>query len=94
LVSQISQVLWNFFLDVMKYLEEVRSVEEIPSEQGSFANTPFTIMTTSKDYNVNIHKDMDDYGWSFIIWMGFEGLIIFFFLKLYFISFLYIYTKF
>jgi hypothetical protein len=49
LVSQISQVLWNLFPDVMRYLEELRSVEEIPSEQGSFASTPFTTMVTSKD---------------------------------------------
>jgi hypothetical protein len=33
----------------MRYLEDVRSVEEIPSEQGSFASTPFTTMVTSKD---------------------------------------------
>jgi hypothetical protein len=51
----------------------MRRVEEIQSSFGSFGGTPFTTMATSKDYNVNIHKDMDDYGWSFILWMGFES---------------------
>jgi hypothetical protein len=73
LVFFISAILWEKFPEVMRYLKEMRRVEEIQSSFGSFGGTPFTTMATSKDYNVNIHKDMDDYGWSFILWMGFES---------------------
>jgi hypothetical protein len=71
-ISLLSSILWKKFPGIMEHLEEVRKVEDIPIDEGRFGGTAFTSMATTMDYNVNIHRDIDDYSWSFIISIEFE----------------------
>ena len=50
----------------MKYLKKMTKTKNTCFEQGNFSRS-FRTITTSQDYNIDIHKDIDDYGWSFLI---------------------------
>jgi hypothetical protein len=71
-ISLLSSILWEKFLGIMEHLEEVRKEENIPLNEGCFGGIAFTSMAITMDYNVNIHRDIDDYSWSFIISIEFE----------------------
>jgi hypothetical protein len=41
----------------MKYLEEMRKVENILIDEGCLGETPFTTRATSRDYYINVYND-------------------------------------
>ena len=62
----------NFFKNYRK-LKRGKKIKNIPIDKGCFGGTSFTSMATTMDYNVNIHRDINDYLWCFILSLGFES---------------------
>jgi len=54
----------------MEMLESKKKRLQIPDTKGRVVkNSPFTTIALTKDYEINIHEDKDDYDLCFIIWL-------------------------
>jgi hypothetical protein len=72
------------------HLEGVLREEGIAEEENvTLANTPFTTMCVTRDYNCNIHTDSDDVSYGFFIWFGAHGMYLFFVFLIVFYHFMY-----
>lgn len=68
-VGDITHFLSDAFPLQMAQLWKNLTTEGLPKVEGVFAQTPFTGVAITKDYNCAPHLDSSDYGFSFVLWL-------------------------
>jgi hypothetical protein len=73
LVKILSAALQHDFGHIFDHLYKIRETEGVSPNEGCMGQSPFTGISITRDYHCNVHSDINDFSYSFFVWLGADG---------------------